>query len=31
VTVFRDTQETFSAKPSPDLQKQVLAAVAAIA
>jgi heptosyltransferase-3 len=31
VTVFRDVQETFAAKPSPDLQKQVLVAVAAIA
>lgn len=31
VTVFQDTQETFADKPSPDLQKQVLATVAAIA
>jgi len=31
VTVFQDTQETFAERPSPDLQNQVLAAVASIA
>ncbi len=31
VTVFQDAQESFAEKPSPDLQKQVLDTVAAIA
>ena len=31
VTLFQDLQPTFAEKPSPDLQKQVLAAVASIA
>jgi heptosyltransferase-3 len=31
VTAFRDAQETFAEKPSPEFQKQVLAVVAAIA
>jgi len=31
VTTFRDAQETFAEKPSPEAQKQVLAAVATIA
>jgi len=31
VTVFQDAQEIFAEKPSPDFQKQVLAAVASIA
>ncbi len=31
VTLFQDAQETFAEKPSPEFQKQVLAAVAAIA